>query len=202
MSIIPSTFQAALAFAEKNGYFLIFILMVIEGPTITAAAAFASSLGYFNVFTILSLSILADLVADTMYFYIGASGLKKVLKKYFNKSNSRKQTLASIEKHLKTHPLKTIVAIKLTPFAVPGLVALGSSKMPFRKFIFGCAIMILPSAAAFTSIGYFLGYAFEKYSIYVGFGKGVVLIGVLLLLLMSVLIKKSYSRIGKRIERI
>lgn len=194
-------FQNAFSFIETQGYALMFLLMIIEGPIITAASAFAASLGYFNVFIVLILSITADIVADTAYFFIGASGLKKLLKRYLNGSARRKKRMAAIERHLKNHPIKTVIAIKLTPFAVPGLVALGSSKLPFKKYILACAMMIVPSAIAFTSIGYFFGYAFDKYSSYLGLGKEILLVAMIIVIVISIYAKRAYPALAKKLDK-
>ena len=57
-------FDQVLTFIEQNGYVLLFLLMILEGPIVTAAAAFAASLGYLSLPVVFILSVLGNIIGD------------------------------------------------------------------------------------------------------------------------------------------
>ena len=138
-------------------YLIIFLIMILEGPLITMSAAFAASLGYTNIWIIFLLSFFADLVGDSLDYIIGYYGGRKVIKKYNHIFKIKKETLDKIELHFKKHLGKTLLIVKMTPLAVPGLILAGVGKVPLRKYIKWCSIIILPRAIFFTGVGYFFG---------------------------------------------
>ncbi len=153
-----TTFTSALAFVQTQGYLLIFILMIIEGPIITTAASFAASLGYFNIFIIFALAVLGDLVGDTIYYAIGHFGRHRIVEKYEHIFKISKKLVITTENHFKNHLGKTLLIAKLTPLAVPTLILAGASKVPLRKYVTWCMIIILPKIIFFTAAGFFFGY--------------------------------------------
>jgi len=60
-----------LSLIQIHGYWIMFVLMFIEGPITAYVAAFAASLGYFNVWAVLSLFVFGNQIPDTILFFIG-----------------------------------------------------------------------------------------------------------------------------------
>ncbi|MBI3623205.1 VTT domain-containing protein [Candidatus Pacearchaeota archaeon] len=146
-----------LTFGPLHAYIIIFLIMIIEGPIITMSAAFAASSGYLNVWLILFLSFFADVVGDSLDYLIGYYGRKKLVKRYNHIFKIRKIALKKIERHFKNHLGKTLFILKMTPLALPGLILAGASKVPLKKYIKWCIIIIIPRAIFFTFIGYSFG---------------------------------------------
>lgn len=150
------SFNDLLAYAQVHGYFLIFLIMIVEGPIMTVAAAFAASLGYFNIWAIFILSDLADLVSDALFYFIGHFTRRKFFDKYTNLFGEGSY-LRKIEEKYKKHPGKTIFFLKMSPFAAPGLMAAGAVKVPLKKYIYWNVINNLPRTIFFVATGYFFG---------------------------------------------
>ena len=191
--MIPLDFQAFFSLASHSNYFVIFIIMVLEGPTITTAASFAASLGYFNIFIIFILSVMGDLVADALHYYIGHFGRRKVIDKYGYLFKVDPKMMRKISKHYHSHMGKTLFLIKMTPLSTPGLLLAGASKLPLRKFVFYSLLITFPRTLFFTGLGFFFGFAVEKTLRYFQFSQAIVL-SIIILAVIVYFLNKAISR--------
>jgi membrane protein DedA with SNARE-associated domain len=149
--MIPTTFQAITQWILSQGYSLMFVLMLIEGPVVTAAGAFAAALSYFHLWIVFLLSILANLIPDAVYYAMGYWGRHTFIDKYGSYFGVTKKRMAAAEKLAKKHTVKSLIAIKMIPFlATPGLIVVGASKMDIKKYIWWSLIITLPSSLIST----------------------------------------------------
>jgi len=152
--ILETIFQTISSFIQVNGYFLLLIGMIIEGPLITTTFAFAASLGYFNIFIILLLSIVGDVLGDFLHFVAGKYLGKKVKKKF----KLDKKRISFIEKNLKNHLVKTLIFLKMIPpITSVGLLFVGSSKVKMPKLILASLLATIPLSIFYVTLGYFFG---------------------------------------------
>lgn len=149
------SFEDLLAYAQFHGYFLIFLIMIVEGPIMTVAAAFASSLGYFNIWLIFLLSAVADFVSDAVFYYLGYITRRRVMDRYLAKSNL--SYFSKLEEKFKTHPGKTIFALKLSPFVILGLMVAGATRVPLKKYVYWNLVNNIPRTIFFVLVGYYFG---------------------------------------------
>jgi len=196
------TFSTVLQWVIHNGYPIMFVAMIFEGPMLAAAASFAARLGYFNLGIIFLLVVLSDIVGDFLWFGIGYLGRVSVIRRfgrYFGASEERMEKLKIL---FERHPMKMITAIKLAPLLpVPGLIVAGSSHMSPRKFLSVIVAIILPKTILFMALGYFSGYAYDAISKYVENGiYGLVIIAVLIYLAFR-LYKNVAARISRKLEK-
>lgn len=196
-----SDFQSTFTFVQHHGYLIIFLIMFLEGPTVTAAAAFSASLGLFNIGIVILLSITADFLADLTYFFIGRKFAKPVIHKYGKHISLTKDKVNYIHNILKDNLAKAIITVKITPgISAPGLIVIGSSKISFKKYLLTCLAFIIPSSLLFAGIGYFFGFAFSVYAKYMGIGKEVVII-ILIFIILLFVIRKIYLNIMRKVEK-
>lgn len=141
-----------------HGYALIFLIMCIEGPFTTAAAGFASALGYFDPFIILFLSIMGDLVPDTVYYYTGYYGRTGAAERFGHRIGLTTERIQKTEELLKQHFSQAMIVLKLTPI-VPtfGFILVGALKFSYRKFLWLCSLVTVPKSVLFLILGYFFG---------------------------------------------
>jgi len=186
-----------------GGYIVIFFGMMTEGPIVTAAAAFAASLGYLNVWAVLLLAVLADLTADTSFYLLGHFTRAGVLEKRGSRIGFTPERLKKLEHLLHTHPIKTILALKLIPgAAVVGLPLVGVARVPIHKYFSICLAFIFPSALLFTSLGYFFGRAYVTITAYLQHAEYFMLFAVVALLGVYYLYKKVTAYLASRLEPI
>ena len=197
-----SNFSGAVQWTSDHGYWIILIAMVIEGPIIASAAAFAAVSGYFNLFYIFILSLLGDAIGDTIYYAMGYWGRMKLVERFGHKFGLSKERLEKIDKLLNNHPVKTLLALKLNPITpAPGLMLVGSTKMPLRKFIATSLSITLPKSIFFIAMGYYFGNLYDLIAYYGNYGFAVIFIIILAVVAFRVY-KKISCRIADKIEKI
>jgi|SRR3989344_880595 len=197
------TFSAMVQWVLGHGYWIIFLAMLIEGPIVTAAAGFASALGYFNPFAIFGLSLAGDLVADIIYYAIGYWGRINLIERFGHRFGLTTERMKHMEHLMHTHPIKTLLALKLTPIIpTPGLMLVGATKMDLRKFTIFSLLITLPKSIVFMIIGYFFGQQYDKLSGYVTNGTYLILGALGLIIIINHIWGKFSARVGSKIEKI
>lgn len=162
MGIDITNFSAVFQWVIAHGYFFIFLVLCVEGPVVTAAAAFAAALGYFNPWVILLLSILGDLVPDTIYYVIGFFGRRNVIERFGSRlglTHARMDRLATL---LRRNLRRTMVTLKLTPIvSTVGLALVGALGLSFGRYLFICAAVTIPKSLIFFIIGFYFGHLYN-----------------------------------------
>jgi len=202
MNIDFSTFQSVFMWVIAHGYPLMFLAMCIEGPTVTAAATFALTLGYFNPFIIFILSILGDVIPDTIYYAIGFWGRRSMAEKFGKYFGLTEKRIEKLEKTIKLHGGKAIAILKYTPvLSTPGLILVGTMKMAFGRFIFFVVAVTLQKTLTFMALGYFFGKAYNIGK-YIKYGSLIPFIIILLYFVFMFIYKKLSERVVNKIEKI
>lgn len=191
-----------LSLIELHGYLFIFLIMILEGAIITYAAGFAASLGIFNIYIVLLLSILGNILADSIYYFIGRYMNKTLIeKKLINLISQERRD--KISEFLKNHAGKTIFALKLTPgVAIPGLIVVGASKVDFLKFLFYSSSISVVYSLTFTLIGFYSGKAFGFLYPFVKYGEMFIGLFILFIVLIIFFLNRESKAIGEKIEKI
>lgn len=178
-----------------HGYVIMFVVMLIEGPIVTAAATFMYTQGYFSLAAIFALSLLGDIVADTIYYIIGYWGRITVVERYGHWIGLSESRLHHMEHLMSQHAGKTLLALKLTPFLpTPGLMLVGATRMPLMRFITICLLIIIPKSLLFMLVGYYFGKGYSTFSTYFGYGGTAIALVVL-----AIIVYQSYQRASARI---
>ena len=142
------------------GYWIIFPLMIFEGPIITVIAGFLSSLGYFNVFVVYLVMILADLIGDSIYYAIGSWEGGWAIKKWGHYVGISIKHVEKIKNTLKAKGFRIFFISKMAiGIGTVTLLAAGMARMPYPRFILLNVLPTLLKTLTFISIGYFFGYA-------------------------------------------
>ena len=184
--MIPTTFAAITSWILQQGYTVMFILMLIEGPVVTAAGAFAAAFSYFHLWAVFLLSILGNLLPDAIFYAMGYWGRHTFIDKYGNYFGVTKERIAIAEKLAANHTGKSLFAIKMIPFiAAPGLIVVGASRMDLRKYIFWCLIITIPSSLFYLLIGYYFGAAYGTIDHYLHLGY--YLLGATVIIIIAIL---------------
>jgi membrane protein DedA with SNARE-associated domain len=195
------SFQDVVQWTLQHGYWLMFIAMLVEGPAITAAGAFVAALGYFNVWIVLALSVLGNIVPDVIYYALGYWGRQKILDTYGHYFRVTKERLLRLEDLAKDHAWKALAIIKLFPLiATPGLIAVGSMRMPIKKYAWICLVITVPSSLFFLVIGYYFGALYDTIIKYVDYGGYAIIAIIVIFALTSFGWKKFSKRIAEKIE--
>jgi membrane protein DedA with SNARE-associated domain len=150
------TLTALVPWVIAHGYFLFYIISVIEGTLTTVAAGVATGFGYYNIFIIILIAIAGDLTGDIMYYTIGYHSRLRIIDHYGHRFGVTKEKIEKVEKMVHTHFKKTMVVVKLSPFIpIPGLIAIGAVRAPLRKFIGMSLFITAPKSIFFVLLGFY-----------------------------------------------
>ncbi len=184
--MIPTSFAAITQWILQQGYTVMFILMLIEGPVVTAAGAFAAAFSYFHLWAVFLLSILGNLIPDVIFYAMGYWGRHTFIDKYGHYFGVTKERITMAEKLAANHTGKSLFAIKMIPFiAAPGLIIVGASKMDLKKYIWWSIAITVPSSLFYLLIGYYFGAAYGTIDHYLHLGY--YLLGATIIIVLTIL---------------
>ena len=202
MGIDVTNFQQVFQFVLSHGYVFMFLLMCVEGPTVTAAATFALTLGIFNPFVIFVLSVLGDVLPDSIYFLIGHLKGIDFVKKFGRRFGLTRAHITRLEKTIKTHGGKTVAILKYTPIlSTPGLMMVGAMRMKWWRFFWFVLIVTLQKTVTFMLLGYFFGKAYDI-GRYIKYGALLPFVLIVAYFVFAFLYKRISARIINKIEKI
>ncbi|HFC77026.1 MAG TPA: DedA family protein [Candidatus Moranbacteria bacterium] len=160
--------QQIFQFLSSYGYWIIFPLMFIEGPTTTVFAGILSSLGAFNVWIVLIIAIIGDVLGDVGLYWIGKKwgfGFVRKIGKYIGITEKK---VLRMEKFFKKHGGKTVFMAKSTiGLCLITFVSAGIAKMNFKIFLKYSVLGGLIWSSLLIAIGYFYGYLWREVMQYV-----------------------------------
>jgi membrane protein DedA with SNARE-associated domain len=184
-------------------YFILFPVMVIEGPIITIIAGFLSSLDLLNLFLVFAVVVIADLVGDFMYYAIGRWGREKFINRWGKYIGLSAEKIIRLESHFEKHTRKTLIIGKIShAFGAPILVAAGVAKIPFWEFIWFNFLATIPKSLFFLLIGYYFGQAYVRLNKYLDYFTIGFLILAILILISYFTYNKFKSKFIKFIEKL
>lgn len=185
-------YQEILNNLQTWGYPLMFLLMTIEGPIATMGAAFLASLGFFNVFIVLILSIIGDLIADIIIYYLGFFSGKTAF------SSNRKKSVKTIKENFEKRGEKLIFFTKITiGLSLITFSLAGASKFSFKKFLFYSFLGGVVWSSGMVFWGYFFGKLAEMIEKYIKFG-GWIVFSIAILIILLIIIKQKKMILNKK----
>lgn len=195
-------FSGVFQYLILHGYAIMFVGMLIDGPSITAVSAFAASLGYFSLSAVFALSLLGELVADALYYSIGYFGRLKVIDRFVRKAGFSDERIKKFERLLHEHSVKTIIALKLAPFvSAPCLMLVGAAKLDIKRFVSAALLVTVPRSLLFLALGYYFGQSFSLLQSYIN-GFGLLVVFILLITVVYYLYKIISEKISQNVEKI
>ncbi len=145
-------------------YLVLFPLVFIEGPVVTITAGFASSLGIMNLAVALAVVIVADLVADSLYYAIGRFGREKFVGKWGHFIGIDAKKAIYLEDNFSHHIGKSLWIGKTTLVrGIAFLVTAGLVRYPFKKFFTINLIATSIKSLIFILIGFYFGQTFNLF---------------------------------------
>ena len=160
--------QQIFQFLSTYGYWIIFPLMLLEGPVVTIMSAILASLGAFNVWIVLLLSVVGDVLGDVGLYGIGKKWGFNFVNKFGKYIGITKKKVLRMEKYFINHGGKTVFLAKSTTgLCFVTFVAAGISNMDFKKFIKYSILGGLVWSSFLVIMGYFYGYLWREIKQYI-----------------------------------
>ena len=198
-----STTTTLIHWIVAHGYPLFFVVAFFDGPIETAAAGVAAALGYFNIYAIIAIAILADLSADAVWYALGYFGGHRLVGRYGRYVGLTEPRLKRLTELLHTHARKTIVAIKLSPaIPVPGIITIGTVRVPVRKFLIMSLIITLPKVLFFALLGFYSGRAYSHVAGIISTSQHILWAIGIMIVLVFIAYQKISARLSRDVEKI
>ena len=195
------TLTALVPWIIAHGYLLFYLAAVIEGTLVTVAAGVAAGLGYYSIVFIILIAIAGDLTADVVYYFIGYYSRTLILENHGHYFGITKERIEKVEKMLHKHFVKTMLVVKISPLVpIPGLIAIGASRVPLKRFIGMSFLITAPKSVFFALLGFFSlkSYMYLTESI----TNGIYIAGGLIFVVIGIyfLYQKIITRIAERVK--
>lgn len=186
---------AILALVAQYKYILLFPIAFLEGPIISIIGGFLASTGKLNLAAVYIVVLLGDLIADTIYYWLGRKGGLPVLKKYGRYLFLSDMPIEHLESHFAKHAGKTLFIAKFAHgLGTIVLFAAGLSRMPYRKFIVFNFLSASLKSLILVLIGYYFGYALQRINDYLSYASYILLGAAVLLICGYVLFVRRMRR--------
>ena len=185
--------QLILNFIQEYGYWILYPLMIIEGPIVTLVGGGLSALGILKIEIVFLLSVAGDLTMDIGLYYFGLYGNKR-LRKWIAKHKKLERRRSQIQTFFKNHGGKMIFFVKISSgLCYITFITAGMIKMPLKRFLFFSLMGGILWSGALVAIGYFYGHLYQEIS-----GKieqaGVLTLILALLTFFGIILLKKRAR--------
>lgn len=156
---LPETINLLLQYK----YFVLFPIVVVEGPIATVISGLVAALGHMNLLIAYIVVVFGDLTGDAVYYSIGYWGREKFVQRWGRYIGLHPERIMHIETHFEKHGSKTLLFGKLAHgIGAVFLVAAGLVRMPFFKFLGANMAATLLKSLALLLVGFYFGQAIVK----------------------------------------
>ncbi len=153
-----------LNFIQQYGYWILYPLMIIEGPIITLVGGGLAALGVLRIEIVFLLSVIGDLTMDIGLYYIGLCGNRR-LRKWIVKHKKLELKRKQVRKFFKNHGGKIIFFVKIgSGLCYITFITAGMIRMPLKRFLFFSLIGGILWSGALVTLGYFYGHLYQEIS--------------------------------------
>jgi membrane protein DedA with SNARE-associated domain len=156
--------QQLLNFVQQYGYWILYPLMVIEGPIVTLVAGGLAALGILRIELVFIISVIGDLTMDIGLYYFGLYGNRR-LREWIAKHKKLELRRRQVRTFFKNHGGKVIFFVKISSgLCYITFITAGMIKMPLRRFLFFSFIGGIIWSGLLTGLGYFYGHLYQEIS--------------------------------------
>lgn len=149
--------QQIIQFIQEYGYWILYPLVIIEGPLATLAGGGLAALGLLKTELVFIVAIFGDLTMDLILYAIGFFGnqrLRNFIERHPRIESKRKKLQIFFEKH----GGKVIFLVKITTgLSYITFITAGMIRMPLKKFLFFSLLGGVVWSGLLVTIGYFYG---------------------------------------------
>ena len=183
---------AYLEFIKNHGYWLLYFLVIIEGPLTTLIAGSLSALGVMNWFVVWLISVAGDLTMDLILYSFGFFAHKPI-GQFLQRHPRLHAKQEKVKKFFHRHGGKLIFFVKIsTGLCYLTFITAGMTKMSLRKFLFFSFLGGLIWSGFLVAVGYFYGNLYERFNDYIE-KSGLLILSLVTLAFLTVIILKKWQ---------
>ena len=144
-------------------YFLLALMVAVEGPIFTLTGAAAASAGLMSPVWVFASASIGNLTADTLWYSLGYLGRMDLIIRFGGRLGIKESFITRLQKDVNAHIHKILFIAKLTMgLVIPTLIAAGLARVPFKRW-FG---VLFTAECIWTGslvlIGYYFGYLIQR----------------------------------------
>jgi membrane protein DedA with SNARE-associated domain len=157
---------AQLSALKVWNYLLILAAVIIEGPVATVLGGVWAALGRVNLWGVLLAAMMAGILADSFWYYLGYFGRQQVLNRWGRLLRVDVDAINKMEEMLFGQGATRVLFLaKLTSaMVIPSLVAAGITRMGWRKVMRTVLMAQLMWSAGLTGLGYLMADSYRLIS--------------------------------------
>ena len=182
--------QFILSFIQDYGYWILYPLMILEGPIVTLAAAGLSATGVLNIWAVFLLSIIGDLTMDIILYFIGFFGNKR-LRKYIARHPRLEKKRITLQNFFQKHGGKVVFFVKIsTGLAYITFITAGMIRLPLRRFIIFTLLGGIIWSGLLVALGFFYGHLYLQISNHIQQAGFIIALTALITMILLYLFRK------------
>lgn len=136
-------------------YFLLALLVMVEGPVATLAGAMAAAAGLMKPEGVFLAAASGNLLADCLWYSLGYAGKMEWLERYGRYVGVTQKLVQRIQGDIARHAFRLLLVAKLTlGFSIPTLIATGLARVPARRWLPGLLLGETIWTGALVLIGF------------------------------------------------
>lgn len=149
---------------ETYRYFILFPLACFEGPMLGFITGTLIPLGIFSPIPLLITLVLADVIPDIIYYFLGRWGKeKKFVHAALGRIGLHEERLELVRDFWHGHTAKAMLVTKFSyGISTPLLLTAGLVHLPFHRFWKWSAALAFLQYSILVSLGYFFGGFFAQ----------------------------------------
>lgn len=167
-------------------YLVILVAVILEGPIATLLGGMWASMGRVNLWAILLVSMVAGIVADSFWYYLGYFGREQMVERWGKHVKVDLATIDKIEQVLfGDNANRVIFTTKLTSaLIIPTLITAGMSQLGWRRVMRTMVAAQFLWSAGLTALGFLAADSFvlmsrqvEHFGLIAGIAIGLLFVG-------------------------
>ena len=149
---------------EQYKYWVIFPVVILEGPIIIIISGFLISLGVLQPITAFIVIVLADTTGDSISYSIGKLWRRSIrVKKYASFLGYSEKSEQFLESHFARHKIKTFLVAKFSYGIGRSIqIASGIAGVKYFEYLWINCIGTIPKTFILLVLGFYIGDSYAK----------------------------------------
>jgi membrane protein DedA with SNARE-associated domain len=144
-------------------YFILALLVAIEGPIATLLGAIAASGGLMNPIFVFLAASFGNLTADTLWYMLGYLGKTEWIFHFGKRLGLKPELIEHLKQQMISHSTKVLFLAKLTvSFVIPSLITAGLLRIPWKRWFPSFIIAESLWTGSLVLIGYYTTEALKR----------------------------------------
>jgi len=144
-------------------YFLLALLVAVEGPIATLLGGAAASDGLMKPFFVFLSAVSGNLMADTLWYLVGYLGKTDWVFHFGKRLGLKPELIEHLKQQMISHAAKVLFLAKLTvSFVIPSLITAGLLRIPWKRWFPSFIIAESLWSGSLVLIGYYATEAIKR----------------------------------------